>query len=367
MTRTYSRRAITHGLTLAPALASLPRLALAADADCSVKRTVGDWKISLSMTDGTASATSRPQRLRLASSTPKLTLSCPVTPRGPDQPPAPDTTRTTIILSDDQLDSVIASTRAELAPQKPSVPIAEKSTEGGISAKRNLALLLKAPGQDTRLQLDFIFHHSYNRYTHKTKDGVTEIKDRELWKARPTSLAAKKAEAVAMILREKRLTLALYAKGGDMTDWVRLSSHTLDGRGLSRALSDASDALSHRDGFLEAGKCKASGCFLTTACCAQMGRPDDCAELTALRGFRDGWLRAHPRGAALISEYYENAPAICAAIARDPRGGLQLRALYWGTILPCVAAIRLGANGLAFRLYCRMMRRLMRAYPTSGA
>ncbi|WP_286906714.1 CFI-box-CTERM domain-containing protein [Roseovarius sp.] len=363
MTRSYSRRAITRGLTLGPDLASLPSLARAAVSDCGASQTVGDWQIGLSMSDATTPDTPRPQRLRLATANPKLTLSCPVTPRSAEAPPAPDTRRVTIILGDDQLDKVIASTRAELAPQKPSVPIAEKSSEGGISAERMLALLIQPAGQDHRLQLNFTFFHSYNRYTHKTKDGVTEVKDRELWKARPISTTTDRAEAVNMILEHRRLTLALYAKGGEMKEWVRLSSHTLSGRGLSQALADASDALSHRDGFLEPGKCKASGCFLTTACCAEMGRPDDCTELTTLRRFRDGWLRAHPQGASLIAEYYDVAPAICAALARDPRGKTRLRALYWATILPCVAAIRLGANRLALRLYCRMMRRLMRAYP----
>ena len=363
MTRSYSRRAITRGLTLGPALASLPSLARAAVSDCGASQTVGDWQIGLSMSDATTPDTPRPQRLRLATANPKLTLSCPVTPRSAEAPPAPDTRRVTIILGDDQLDKVIASTRAELAPKKPSVPIAEKSTQGGISAERTLALLIQPVGQDHRLQLNFTFTHRYNRYTHKTKDGVTEIKDRELWSAQPVSTKASRDEALALIFDKPLLMMALFAKGGEMTDWVKLSDHRLAGRGLSQALADASDALSHRDGFLEPGKCKASGCFLTTACCAEMGRPDDCTELTTLRRFRDGWLRAQPQGAALIAQYYDSAPAICAALARDPRGKTRLRTLYWATILPCVAAIRLGANRLAFRLYCRMMRRLMRAYP----
>ena len=51
-------------------------------------------------------------------------------------------------------------------------------------------------------------------------------------------------------------------------------------------------------------------CFITTAVCEQEGKPDDCAELTAFRAFRDGWLRQCPDGPALIGEYYEIAPAI---------------------------------------------------------
>ena len=33
-------------------------------------------------------------------------------------------------------------------------------------------------------------------------------------------------------------------------------------------------------------------CFITTAVCESEGKPDDCAELTAFRAFRDGYLKA---------------------------------------------------------------------------
>lgn len=55
-------------------------------------------------------------------------------------------------------------------------------------------------------------------------------------------------------------------------------------------------------------------CFITTAVCAAEGKPDDCAELTAFRAFRDGYLAACPDGKALIDEYYDIAPAIVNAI-----------------------------------------------------
>ena len=33
-------------------------------------------------------------------------------------------------------------------------------------------------------------------------------------------------------------------------------------------------------------------CFITTAVCQELGKPDDCEELTAFRAFRDGYLRS---------------------------------------------------------------------------
>jgi len=148
--------------------------------------------------------------------------------------------------------------------------------------------------------------------------------------------------------------------------WPRFAVYDLDTTGLRQAIDDlirdGNERLLSRPLDVCGTPEDFEPCFLTTACCTQMGRVDDCAELRALRRFRDGWLARHPQGATLIAEYYRTAPGICAAIARDAQGARRLRALYWGTILPCVAAIRLGANGLAFRLYCRMMRRLQAAY-----
>ena len=50
-------------------------------------------------------------------------------------------------------------------------------------------------------------------------------------------------------------------------------------------------------------------CYLTTAVCAAEGKADDCAELTALRSFRDGWLKDNG-GQALIDRYYDMAPTM---------------------------------------------------------
>ena len=41
-------------------------------------------------------------------------------------------------------------------------------------------------------------------------------------------------------------------------------------------------------------------CFITTAVCQELGKPDNCAELTAFRAFRDGYLASQPDGEALI-------------------------------------------------------------------
>lgn len=106
----------------------------------------------------------------------------------------------------------------------------------------------------------------------------------------------------------------------------------------------------------------ADGCFLTTACCTVFGRPDDGFELSTLRAFRDEWLAHQPGGPDEIAQYYRIAPAICTHLSRDPAGRWELFRIYAGTILPCVALVRLGLNRTAHRLYHGLVRRLASKY-----
>lgn len=104
-------------------------------------------------------------------------------------------------------------------------------------------------------------------------------------------------------------------------------------------------------------------CFITTAVCQAEGKPDDCAELTAFRTFRDRYLAACPDGPALIEEYYAVAPAIVLAIdycAPDAAAAYgAIRREYLG---PCYAALRAGDMARCKRTYVQMVRALERQY-----
>jgi hypothetical protein len=97
------------------------------------------------------------------------------------------------------------------------------------------------------------------------------------------------------------------------------------------------------------------GCFLTGACCAVVGLPDDCWELTTLRRFRDGWMSGFAAGRADIARYYAEAPALARRLLASGAGRRRLLGLYWRVIVPSALCARLGLNGLAYRLYRRMM------------
>ncbi len=103
-------------------------------------------------------------------------------------------------------------------------------------------------------------------------------------------------------------------------------------------------------------------CFITTAVCVSLGRPDDCAELTAFRAFRDGYLSTCPDGPALIRAYYDLAPAIVTAINLLDNPGTVYPAIWAKYLAPCFEALKRGAPGLCKDLYTAMVRDLSGKY-----
>ncbi len=100
---------------------------------------------------------------------------------------------------------------------------------------------------------------------------------------------------------------------------------------------------------------KKKGCFITTAACEIRGLPDDCAEMTTLRAFRDQVLIKTPDGAAIVEEYYTTAPSLVPLV----RGHCE-REQVWSDIQETVALIRAGADAEAIVAYRRMYDRLCR-------
>lgn len=103
-------------------------------------------------------------------------------------------------------------------------------------------------------------------------------------------------------------------------------------------------------------------CFITTAVCEAEGKPDDCAELTAFRAFRDGYLKAQPDGEALIEEYYRIAPTIvmCIDVCGDrTERYAAIRAQY---LQPCYDALQAEDLAGCKTKYVRMVRDLEREY-----
>ena len=112
---------------------------------------------------------------------------------------------------------------------------------------------------------------------------------------------------------------------------------------------------------LTAGFKRRKWCFITTAVCAHEGKPDDCAELTAFRAFRDGWLTEHG-GGDLIAEYYDKAPGIvaCIELCDDPRRRYEEIRSRW--LSPCYRALQEGRYEDCRDSYVAMVRTLEKRY-----
>ena len=113
---------------------------------------------------------------------------------------------------------------------------------------------------------------------------------------------------------------------------------------------------------LVAGFKKTPFCFVTTAVCEFMGRPDDCAMLTDFRAFRDGYLRSRPGGEAEILEYYDIAPGIVIRIDHCEDRAKIYPALYRRYLAPCHEALKAGDDARCHSIYRDMMRELKKIY-----
>ena len=94
------------------------------------------------------------------------------------------------------------------------------------------------------------------------------------------------------------------------------------------------------------------GCFLTTACVVAAGLPDDCQELTTLRGLR-GRLLSSEAGRSLVDDYNRRAPRIVAAVAASDEAA-SVWAETYGTIQSIVALVRAERIGEAVAQYRAM-------------
>lgn len=112
---------------------------------------------------------------------------------------------------------------------------------------------------------------------------------------------------------------------------------------------------------LAAGFKRRKWCFITTAVCAHEGKSDDCAELTAFRAFRDGWLTEHG-GGELIAEYYDKAPGIVACIELCDDPGRRYEEIRSRWLSPCYRALQEGRYEDCRDSYVAMVRTLEKRY-----
>jgi tetratricopeptide (TPR) repeat protein len=107
-----------------------------------------------------------------------------------------------------------------------------------------------------------------------------------------------------------------------------------------------------------------SGCFITTAVCKTLHKPDDCVELTKFRNFRDNFMQTTTRMREEVAEYYKIAPKICKNI--DAAGKITAAkkyAIIWERSLkPAFEALDSGDKQKAYTLYKNMVLELKKEY-----
>lgn len=103
-------------------------------------------------------------------------------------------------------------------------------------------------------------------------------------------------------------------------------------------------------------------CYITTAVCEMQNKDDDCYELTMFRSFRDNYLLKEQEGAALVSEYYELAPRIVAAIDLAPNRTEIYQDIWEHHLSPCLRNLENGRDDLCRENYKSMVKNLENQY-----
>ena len=111
------------------------------------------------------------------------------------------------------------------------------------------------------------------------------------------------------------------------------------------------DGKSKRPGSGSHSNSGSEGCYLTSACVAAKGLPDNCEQLQTLRAFRDRYLASQPGGREEIDRYYALAPGIVDSINQRADAASVWNRIYGEMIAPCVEMIRAGQNEQAHQLY----------------
>lgn len=110
-----------------------------------------------------------------------------------------------------------------------------------------------------------------------------------------------------------------------------------------------------------------SCCYITTAVCNALALGDDCAELMALRNFRDEVLLRTEQGKQDVARYYAMAPAIVAAIDQRADARTIYADLYRRFIAPSVAALAAGEQVRSETLFRTMVAQTAQAYLGNGS
>lgn len=103
-------------------------------------------------------------------------------------------------------------------------------------------------------------------------------------------------------------------------------------------------------------------CYITTAVCESIGRPENCYELNLIKDYRDQYLGSTPEGAELVNQYYDIAPTIVKRINKEADRREKYLFLWENYIRPCVRLIEQDQNVECRQKYTEMVELLKKEY-----
>ena len=103
-------------------------------------------------------------------------------------------------------------------------------------------------------------------------------------------------------------------------------------------------------------------CYITTAVCRSMDKPDDCYELNTLRAYRDGYLSETEEGRRIVEEYYNIAPTIVKRIDRQEDADNIYCGIWEEYLSRCIRLIEEDEKDKCKELYISMVRSLEKEY-----
>lgn len=113
---------------------------------------------------------------------------------------------------------------------------------------------------------------------------------------------------------------------------------------------------------IQSGFRKGILCYITTAVCKSLHKPDDCRELTLLRDYRDTYLLKTKDGKAAVEQYYNIAPTIVKRIDKQENSAVIYNQIWQEYLSPCVDFIETGKKEECKVLYRDMVLGLEKIY-----
>lgn len=103
-------------------------------------------------------------------------------------------------------------------------------------------------------------------------------------------------------------------------------------------------------------------CYITTAVCESLGKPDDCYELELLRNYRDDFLIGEDAGRDVVQEYYNVAPTIVKRINKEDNAKDIYAGIWSEYLIPCIQLIEAKKLYDCKEVYSNMVYDLQKKY-----